>query len=351
MSQGVEYWEVDRRTWGDKRRLDTVISCHGTRDRSLETLETATVELDGEPLGETIVRCYLVTVQGRRERTPIGTWLAQGSRRKTDGLATTLSENCHSTLMPLHNRNQTGGKCPVGYTVPAGVNCADMAEQILRTRGIAPVVASKSDATLEEPWTAGTQTSWLEVAKAMAESASMEIGVDVWGRVTLGPSQAGSYLQPRWTFADDGNSILLPDAEEEMDLYDVPNVCEAVWSQGGKTVVGRAVNDSPDSPVSTVNRGYENILRLENPEELQSGCTQASADIVALKHLREQSIVSRTITISHGWCDATAGDPVRVEYASAGMFGTGRIESMDFDVGVGMTATSKVSVNQEVWRG
>ena len=351
MLQSYEFWEVDKGTWGDLRKLDTVLTCKGTRDLDLETVETANLDIVGEPMGEMLVRCYMVTTQNRvRERIPVGTWLSQGTKRNFDGTSSKLEAECHSTLMPLHDRSEAGAKVPVGYCIPAGTNCADMAAQILRNHGIAPVVASKSEETLEEPYVAGMQDSWLKVAKALGDASGMRIGVDSWGRSTVFPSNDGYVQAPLWTFQDDGESILLPDADEELDFFDVPNVCEVVWNNGGRTVVGRAVNDDPNSNVSTVARGYEVILRLENPDELQSGCTQKTADLVALQKLIEASKIERIITISHGWCPVTVGDPVRVSYESAGIFGLGTVQSMDFEVGTGMTSTTKVSVSQNVWR-
>ena len=77
MQQSFEYYIVDPGTWKESKRLDNVVSCSITRDLSVETLGSATIDVTNS-VGECYIRAYLVTIQnGLRERHPLGTFLVQ----------------------------------------------------------------------------------------------------------------------------------------------------------------------------------------------------------------------------------------------------------------------------------
>ena len=77
MDQTFEYYTVDPGTWRDVKKLDTVRSCTINRDSTVETLGSATIDIDNL-VGECYVRVYLVTVQnGLTEKHPLGTFLVQ----------------------------------------------------------------------------------------------------------------------------------------------------------------------------------------------------------------------------------------------------------------------------------
>ena len=49
-------------------------------------------------------------------------------------------------------------------------------------------------------------------------------------------------------------------------MYGIPNVVEVSYSGATENYYTRVVNDNPNSPVSTVNRGREITHRVTNPE-------------------------------------------------------------------------------------
>ena len=82
------------------------------------------------------------------------------------------------------------------------------------------------------------------------------------GRVLFLPDQDAASLQPVWTYTDDNSSILYPDISLEHDIYGIPNVVEVLYSGSNDNYYARVVNDDPNSPTSTVNRGREIIHRV-----------------------------------------------------------------------------------------
>jgi hypothetical protein len=102
------------------------------------------------------------------------------------------------------------------------------------------------------------------------------------------------------------------------DLYGIPNVVEVVYSGDSGYVFSRIVNDDPNSPISTVNRGREIVYRDTNPN-LAGEPTQEMLDDYATQLLRNLSCLEHKITYSHGYCPVRVGDCVTLNYEKAGM--------------------------------
>lgn len=341
-TQQFSFYEVERGAWGDGRLLETVAACSFVEDAESRIRQSATLSTDGESLGETVVRCYMTATQdGASERICLGTWLVQRPRRSYAAQYASEDATCLGLLQAVDDTRP-----PYGYSVPAGANCAQQAEQAL-SHGIAPVVAAESDAVLSRPWVASPDDTWLDVAMAMADAADMEVGCDAYGRPTLATKRIAA--PPAWTFADDDSSVLLPDAEEELDWYAVPNAVELVWT-GPPVVVGRAVNDDASSPLSTVSRGREVLLREIDPTDLASNPTQATADLLAARRLEEESSLSRTVTVRHGVVPLRAGQSAEVAWRSAGLSIVGTVARTEASVETGMTATTTIKADNAMWR-
>ena len=102
------------------------------------------------------------------------------------------------------------------------------------------------------------------------------------------------------------------------DLYGIPNVVEVVCSTGVKEYTARVVNDDPNSPTSTVNRGREILYRDTEPN-LPGFPTEEQIDEYA-KHLLETlSSVEYQVSYTHGYCPVRVGDAVRLNYKKAGL--------------------------------
>ncbi|MBR1445501.1 MAG: hypothetical protein IJ586_00230 [Alloprevotella sp.] len=339
MRQVPRYFRVNPASWLDAEPLDTVTSCKTTRERDSEVRESASLSFDGMLDEEFWVRCYVdCTQDGTTERVPIGTWLVQTPRR-TIGTVSDVSAVAYSSLHPLRENH-----LPVLWHAPAGSNCAELARQVCETYGVAPVLASRSNARLAQNFVAGHKQSALEVARALASAADMDVSVDALGRVTISPVQQSFAMLPQWTFRDDGQSILENGAEEEFDWFDVPNVCEVVSGD----LVGRAELPS-EEPMSEARRGRRVVLRVENPDELKSGATQELADLVAEMRLREACATERTIRATHGLCPLRAGECAEVDWSAHGLSMRGIVERQEIDVETGMRIASTIKSESGRW--
>lgn len=344
MMQEFSFYQVDPSTWRDASRLGNVTQCKITRDSTMETLEQASLTvMDGE-MGESWVRVYMDASQGgERERVCLGTFLVQTPRRSADGRSSRLECTAYS---PLHVLAEA--KPNAGYALAAGANCVEAAASVCVAHGLAPVLAPRLEAVLDDPYVAPSDASWLDIAKALAAAAGLKVALDPYGRVVLAPNTPAYALSPTWTFDDGERGILVPDVNEEVDWYGLPNVC-AVSTPSG--IVGRAENADPLSRISTASRGREVTLKIDDPDELRAGCTQEAADAYALRELREASHMERTATVRHAWCPVTVGDLVRVDAPSLGIVTNALVVRQDIDVSTALTVSAKLAVREEMWNG
>ena len=78
------------------------------------------------------------------------------------------------------------------------------------------------------------------------------------------------------------------------------------------------VNDDPNSPISTINRGRE-IIHRETDPSLIGDPTNNQIDEYAERLLRELSTLEYSVSYSHGYCPVRVGDCVRLNYTRAGI--------------------------------
>ena len=343
MAVTYRYYEVDRLSWGDRAMVENVTSCSIVRDMEMDTRGQATFVIADSDMGERWIRCYAEVEQESVERVVLGTFLVQTPRRNDDGKFSKLDCTAYTSLHVLAEAKPNSG-----YALSAGSNCAQAAAEICRQHGIAPVDASESDAVLDDHYVAPSDSSWLQIATTLAAAANMEIGVDAWGRVVISPMIPTYARSASWTFRDDETSIILPGVSEEKDWYSLPNVCVVSTPSG---IDGRAENADPDSKLSTVSRGREVTLKVDDPDELKAGCTQESADALALLKLREASHMDRTATISHGYCPVSVGEMVRVDAPSLSLNMEAIVKRQEMTLSTAMTVTSTLTMREEMWNG
>ena len=78
----------------------------------------------------------------------------------------------------------------------------------------------------------------------------------------------------------------------------------------------RIVNDDPNSPTSTVNRGRE-ILYRETSPNIQGIPSVEQINEYAEALLEELSSVEYQVSYKHGYCPVRVGDCVRLNYERA----------------------------------
>ena len=345
MEQSFEYYTVDPGTWKDVKLISTVKSCSITRDSDADTLGSATIDIT-ESIGETYIRVYLVTVQnGVRERFPLGTYLVQTQSSKFDGMLNSASFDGYTPLIELKEKQP-----PLGYYTAKSGNIMDEAYLIVRNNVRAPVVAASSEETLYQDFVANTDDTWVTYVSDLIANAKFYFDLDEMGRILFAPKQDTASLQPVWTYTDDNSSILYPDITFERDLYGIPNVVEVTYTDEHSYYTTRVVNDDPNSPISTVNRGREIPYRDTNPS-FSGVPTQPMIEEYANQLLRDLSTIECTITYTHGYNPVRMFDCVRLNYTRSGLTDIkARVIRQTIKCETGASVEETAVFTQKLWR-
>lgn len=345
MQRTFEYYIVDPDTWADIKPLKNVKSCTITRDSEVETLGSATIDVD-ESLGESYIRVYLITIQnGITEKHPLGTFLVQTPNSSFNGKVRTVSMDAYTPLLELKEKQP-----PIGYSIPEDANIMENAYMITREAVRAPVVQAECSEKLTGNFVSNENDTWMTFIRDLLANAKYELSLDEMGRILFAPKQNIESLQPVWTYTDDNSSILYPDFDMKHDLYKIPNVVEVVYSNGKDSYYARVVNDDPNSPTSTVSRGREIPYRETNPT-LTGRPTQMQIDEYATNLLRQLSSIEYTITYTHGYCPARLGDCIRFNYNRAGLKDVkAKVISQNIKCTPSCEVTEKAIFTAKLWR-
>lgn len=345
MQQTFEYYTVDPNTWRDVKKIENVISSTIDRDSEAETLGSATITMS-EAIGECYVRIYLVAIQnGKTYKVALGTFLVQTPSWSFDGKTKEISVDAYTPLLELKENLP-----PIGYSLLEGENIMNMAYRLCRERVRAPVIEAVCDTNLYDDFVANTKDTWLTFLTDLIENAKYVFDLDEMGRVLFLPVQETASLQPVWTYTDDNSSILYPDISLDRDLYGIPNVVEVVYSSGKDNYYARVVNDNPNSPISTVNRGREIVHRVTNPS-LYGDPTENQTKEYAERLLKELSTLECTVTYSHGYCPVRVNDCVRLNYTRSGISGVkAKVISQSIDCSAGCKVTETAVYTTNLWR-
>lgn len=345
MQQTFEYYTVDPGTWKNDKKIQNVKSCTISRDSEAETLGSATFEVT-DSIGESYIRVYLVTIQnGVRETHPLGTFLVQTPSSTFDGSSRGVTMDAYTPLLELKENPP-----PIGYSIFKDKNIMENAIKLTRENVRAPIVTCTCEEVLYNDFVANTNDTWLSFISDLMANAKYEFGLDELGRILFLPVQDTASLQPVWTYTDDNSSILQASVSMDHDLFGVPNVVEVVYSTDKENYYARAVNDDPNSPTSTVNRGRELTYRVTNPDSLGNP-TEDMIQAYAKSVLRELSSIEYTITYTHGYCPVRLGDCIRLNYEKAGLIDIkAKVISQSIKCEAGCQVQEKAVFSTKLWR-
>lgn len=342
MEQYFEYYEVDPNTWKDKKKLEIVKSCSIDRDEGADTLGSASIDVI-DTLGECYIRIYLIAIQNRnRYKVTLGTYLVQTPTSSFDGKNRNVSMDAYTPLLELKENPP-----PLGYALNKGENIMSNAYKIARENCRATVVETTSDKLLQDNFVADPNEKWLSYLSDLIAQADYKFYLDEDGKVLFAPIQKVDELQPVWTFNDDNSSIIQPEINLSHDLFGIPNVVEVISATGEH--YARVVNDDPNSPTSTVNRGREIIYR-DNDPNLPGYPTQDQIEEYANKLLSKLSSVEYQVSYTHGYCPVRVGDCVRLNYTRAGLDNVkAKVISQSIKCEHGCTVSETAVFTKKLW--
>lgn len=344
MQQTFEYYVVDPRTWKETKMLDNVKSCKISRDSNADTLGSATIDVTNS-VGECYIRVYLITIQnGIRERYPLGTFLVQTPSSTFDGKVRSVTMDAYTPLLELKEKMP-----PFGYSILKGQNIMAEAYKIVRENVRAPVVPPICSDKLSGDFVANTDDTWFSFVTDLMSNAKYSFDLDELGRILFSPNQDIASLQPVWTYDDGNSSILYPDISMSHDLYGIPNVVEVVYSKNSDHYYAKVVNDDPNSPTSTINRGREIVYRDTNPS-MSGEPTDKIIQERATQLLRSLSTIDYTVSYTHGYCPVRVGDCVRLNYSRAGITNVkAKVISQSIKCEPGTPVTEKAVFTAKLW--
>lgn len=187
--------------------------------------------------------------------------------------------------------------------VAAGSNLVSSAIAQVTAAGAVPnspewILATRSTETLPatREWPPGTSRRQIcNDLLAMAEFES--ISFDGLGRAVLQPYVDPNTRPVTWTYTYGQEGLVIPDVDQELDLFNIPNKVLIVVSEPDQAmVVASATNTNPASPTSTVRRG-RTIVDFRDAEEAAS---QTVLNARALRILREHAQVYEHLVFSTG---------------------------------------------------
>lgn len=313
MRQTFEYYIVDPYTWFDVERLTRIKSCTITRDLTLDTLGSASID-SSDDLNDKYVRAYLIVTQGdEQDKIPLGTFIAQTPSTTFDGKVNSIGHDAYTPLIEL-----TEKQMPIGYAARKGDNVVERARSILLDASLrAPVGECSDSTTLTGDFLSDPQDTRLTFVSDLLVNAKYSLGLDELSRVIFVPDRDLNAMQPRWTYNDDNSSILYPDLSVSRDIFGVPNRVEVVFSSSSGTfLTAEDKNEDENSIVSYQARGRW-ITYRDNSPDVVDGVTQGQLNDYAHKKLLDLSSVDFELSYKHGYCPVRLGDCVLLNYQRA----------------------------------
>jgi hypothetical protein len=345
MQQKFEYYIVDPDTWADTKQLTNVKSCTISRDSTSDTLGSASIDVT-ESVGECYVRVYLVAIQnGITEKCPLGTFLVQTPSSSFNGKVRSVTLDAYTPLLELKEKQPE-----IGYSIPKGDNIMDNAYRLTRENLRAPVVKPECSETLNGNFVSNQDDNFISFNRDLMSNAKYEYALDDLSRILFAPKQELASLQPVYTYTDDNSSILFADIDIEHDIYGIPNVVEVIYSNGKDYFYSKVVNDDPNSPVSTVNRGRE-IKHRDTAPQMVGTPTQMQLDEYAENLLKKLSTPEYVVSYTHGYCPVRLGDCVRLNYKDAGIVDIkAKVVQQQITCKPGCQVSEKAVFTTKLWR-
>jgi hypothetical protein len=232
---------------------------------------------------------------------PQGVFLLSSPRRHTDEAGTVWrSVDGYDQLQALADDRVVDR-----YVVPSGTVYTTAVTTLLSGyTAVVRVAASTLPVTRE--WAPGTSKLRI-INDLLGEINYQSLSFDEAGNAVVQPYTAPSQRVEEWRFADDESSLTLPQVDQELDLFGVPNSWVLVVSNPDQsTLTATYTNTDPASPTSTVRRGRTiTDFRTET-----DAADQAALDAKVARLAFEASQIYEHLSFSTGLMPICSGNDV-----------------------------------------
>ena len=312
---------VDPISWRDTGRFEIVNGSVSMSDSEL--IAAADIEVSRWQDQERWIRVYLDARQGQTaEHVPVFTGLATSPKKDINGTRESYKLECYSVLKPAADV-----LLERGWYAPAGISGAVLVEKLLG--GYAPIVSAENAPALTNAVVAEDGETKLSMAHKILKAINWRIRLYGDGLISIVPQAT----EAEATY-DSINDAIEPSVAYESDWYSCPNVFRAISDD----LSAIARDDSPESPLSTVQRGRE--IWLE-----ESNCDLADDENIAeyaLRRLKEEQQSAVNVSYDRRYNpDITVGDLVRLRYPA--ISGTFKVVSQKTDLSYGARTSEEVT--------
>jgi hypothetical protein len=223
---------------------------------------------------------------------PLGIYLLEAPSRVSEFSIQRDVDGFDQTIILANSRVQAV------YTVASGTNVVTAISSALTTAGITMTSLTPTTHTMPaaRDWPIGT--SYLRIVNDLLDSISYRaIHFDADGSAIGEPYVLPSERTSEYTFATDGDSVILEGVESLEQIADVPNrVVMVLVGPDVATKTSTQTNTKVSSITSTVRRG----ITIVHYEEVPDAADQTALDNMAKRRLTELSEVLQYITFKLG---------------------------------------------------
>jgi len=273
-----------------KKHLDNVLSASVANNALAQINRTATFSLreDGSInyLSDRIKPyARLKMSDGGWVEWPLGVFVLSTPPRKTDISGIVIREVEAYDLLQVVLDDKVDDR----YTVTSGTNYITAVKTLLDSAGLTGHNLTATSKTLpaDRDWQPGTTK--LEIINDLLRAINyrslfMDENGGAVAQTYVSPSDRAS----EYTYKDDHDSVIFPEVEHSLDLFEVANKWVLVVTEPDREpLVSTYTNTSSNSPTSTVNRGRT----IVDYREYQEAADQSSLDARAKRIAFEASQV------------------------------------------------------------
>lgn len=305
---------VDQESWRGIRRIEL----EGGKINRIATGLRESADLDcREPIGEKYIRVWLDVRQGSGgAHVPLFTGLTSQPDIQWNGTKPERGLVCYSVLQAADDVGLLHG-----WYAPAGANAGVVIRNLLDATP-APVQIIGETPNLEQSIIAEDN----ETRATMVDKILLAIG---WRMRILGDGTIQICKQadaPMIRFNPIDFDIIEPEVKVKDDWYRCPNV----YTAQADDLVATVRDDSPNSPLSTVNRGRV-ITMFENNADLNDN---ESIGQYAWRRLKEEQAYAFSVDYNRRYIpDILVGDMVNLNYPIQGIVGNYKVLSQTIQLG------------------
>lgn len=324
-------FSVNRKTWADGQLIDNVDSIDVSRTADGSLIESGSLSVTGD-FSPDYYRIVMTAEQGGEvERVNVATLLFDMSDGEFNHNVTTNHVDGFSVLYPASVSAIT-----IGKYAPANSDGAQYVKELLEEAINAPVEVEGSF-TLNDNIVFELGATVLDCAWLVLDAGKFVLQIDGYGTVHVKPTPT----EPDLILNANTKGVLMNGVSFEANMSEIPNRYVVI----DENFVTTAVNDDPDSIVSTVSRGY-NVDVIDTSPALVNSETYGQ---YARRKLEESSVLKEEKSYSREYAPDVY--PYSIIRASLnGLDGDIRVQSQTISCDHGIKVSERSIKEHKLWQ-